>query len=76
MVTKSLDRSNIIVSLFIDLKKAFDTVHHRILLRKFYAYGITSVPLKWFESYLTDRSQYVIYDGIRSETKVVECGVP
>ena len=30
----------------------------------------------WFESYLTDRSQYVIYDGVRSEIKVVECGVP
>ena len=73
-VTKSLDRSNIVVSLFIDLKKAFDTVHHRILLRKLYAYGIRGVLLKWFESYLTDRSQYVIYDGVRSETKVVECG--
>ena len=75
-VTKSLDRSNIVVSLFIDLKKVFDTVHHRILLRKLYAYGIRSVLLKWFESYLTDRSQYVIYDGVRSETMVVECGVP
>ena len=32
--------------------------------------------LKRFESYLTHRSQYVIYDGVRSETKVVECGVP
>ena len=73
-VTKSLDRNNIVVSLFIDLKKAFDTVHHRILLRKLYAYGIRGVLLKWFESYLTDRSQYVIYDGVRSETKVVECG--
>ena len=31
-VTKSLDGSNIVISLFIDLKKAFDTVHHRILL--------------------------------------------
>ena len=30
----------------------------------------------WFERYLTDRSQYVIYDGVRSETKIVECGVP
>ena len=75
-VTKSLDRSNIVVSLFIDLKKAFDTVHYRILLHKIYAYGIRGVLLKWFESYLTDKSQYVIYDGVRSETKVVECGIP
>ena len=75
-ITKSLDQNNIIISLFIDLKKAFDTVHHRILLLKLYAYGIRGVLLKWFESYLTDRSQYVIYDGVRSETKVVECGVP
>ena len=63
-VTKSLDGSNIIISLFIDLKKAFDTVHHRGIL------------LKWFESYLTDRSQYVIYDGVESEIRSVECGVP
>ena len=75
-VTKSLDRSNIVISLFIDLKKAFDTVHHWILLRKLYAYGIRGILLKWFESYLTDRSQYVIYDGVESEIRPVECGVP
>ena len=75
-VTKSLDGSNIVISLFIDLKKAFDTVQHRILLRKLYAYGIRGILLKWFESYLTDRSQYVIYDGVESEIRPVECGVP
>ena len=75
-VTKSLDRGNIAISLFIDLKKAFDTVHHRILLRKLYAFGIRGILLKWFESYLTDRSQYVIYDGVKSETRSIECGVP
>ena len=75
-VTKSLDRNNIVISLFIDLKKAFDTVHHWILLRKLYAYGIRGILLKWFESYLTDRSQYVIYDGVESEIRPVECGVP
>ena len=73
MVTKSLDRGNITISLFIDLKKAFDTVQHRILLRKLYAYGIRGILLKWFESYLTDRSQYVIYDGVKSETRPVKC---
>ena len=75
-VTKSLDGSNIVISLFIDLKKAFDTVHHRILLSKLYAYGIRGILPKWFESYLTDRSQYVIYDGVESEIRPVECGIP
>ena len=75
-VTKSLDRGNIAISLFIDLKKAFDTVHHRILLHKLYAYGIRGILLKWFESYLFDRPQYVIYDGVKSETRSIECGVP
>ena len=74
-VTKSLDGSNIVISLFIDLKKAFDTVHHRILQRKLYAYGIRGILQKWFESYLTDRSQYVIYDGVESEIRPVKCGV-
>ena len=64
------------MSLFIDFKKAFDTVNHQILLRKLYAYGIRGTLLKWFEVYLTDRSQYVIYDGIKSEVKEVKCGVP
>ena len=62
--TKSQDMSNIVISLFIDLKKAFNTVHHRILL------------LKWFKSYQTGSSQYAIYDGVKSETSVVQCGVP
>ena len=41
-----------------------------------YAYGIRGPILKWFESYLTDRSQYVTYDGIKSDTSVLKCGVP
>ena len=75
-ITTSLDVGNIVISLFIDFKKAFDTVNHQILLRKLYAYGIRVTLLKWFEDYLTGRSQYVIYDGIISEVKEVKCGVP
>ena len=51
------------MGVFLDLKKAFNTVDHRILLRKLYAYRIRGNILKWFESYLTDRSQYVAYSG-------------
>ena len=62
--------------MFLDFKKAFDTVDHRILLRKLYAYGIRGNILKWFESYLTDRSQYVAYCGVESKVLPIICGVP
>ena len=62
-ITKSQDIGDIVITLLIDLKKAFDTIDHRILLRKLYSYGIRGSMLKWMESYLTDRSQYVVIDG-------------
>ena len=55
------------ITLLIDLK---------ILLRKLYSYGIRGSMLKWMESYLTDRSQYVVFDGKVSETHGIKCGVP
>ena len=58
------------------MKKAFDTVNHQILLQKLNAYGIRGNMLKWFESYLTNKSQYVVYDGIKSDIYNVTCGVP
>ena len=75
-ITKSLDNDDIVISLFIDLKKAFDTVDHRILLRKLYAYGIRGTMLKWIESYLSGRTQYVVFDGQESEIHGIQCGVP
>ena len=64
---------DILITLLIDLKKAFDTIDHRILLRKLYSYGIRGSMLNWFESYLTGRSQYVIFDGKVSETRDIKC---
>ena len=75
-ITRSLDAGDIVISVFLDLKKAFDTVDHHILLKKLYAYGIRGKVLKWFHSYLFNRSQYVIYDDMQSETHHVKCGVP
>ena len=74
-ITKSLDNGNIALSIFIDLKKAFDTVDHRILLRKLYAYDIRRLMLKWIESYLTGRTQYVVFDGedLKSALSNVVC---
>ena len=59
-----------------DLKKAFDTVNHKILLKKLYAYGIRGSILKWLDSYLSDRLQYVYYNGSESNSDSITCGVP
>ena len=61
---------------FIDLKKAFDTVNHNILLQKLEHYGIREVSLSWFKSYLANRKQYVHLNGVNSEIKNITCGVP
>ena len=41
-----------------------------------FAYGIRGNILKWFESYLTNRSQFIMYDNVQSVTRTIKCGVP
>ena len=62
--------------LFLDLKKAFDTVDHEILLNKLNFYGVDSISLKWFQSYLTDRKQRTYVNGSLSDYGSTVCGVP
>ena len=54
---KSNDNGENVIGVFLEFSKAFDTVHHDILLSKLYHYGIRGVALKWFESYLSGRQQ-------------------
>ena len=60
------NEGNFMVSIFLDFKKAFDTVDHQILFDKLYKLGIRGTPLKWLTSYLTERKQYVCIDRISS----------
>ena len=75
-IKESIDNGKYGCGIFIDLKKAFDTVNHKIFLMKLEHYGIRGAALKWFESYLTDRKQFVYYNGVSSDTLSISCGVP
>ena len=73
---KYLDDGEMVCGVFIDLQKAFGTVNHEILLQKLKHYGIRSKQNDWFQSFLTNRKQYVSMEGFFSQTKIVKCGVP
>jgi len=75
-IYKSLNEKKFVITLFMDLKKAYDTVNHDILLKKLEAYGIRGEILKWFESYLSDRKQRVKIGEVYSEWKSITIGVP
>ena len=62
--------------LFIDLKKAFDTIDHEILLSKLELYGFKCVSLNLFRDYLSDRTQVTVINNVNSETSFISCGVP
>ena len=60
----------------IDLKKAFDTINHDILIQKLERYGIRGVGLNWLKSYIENRKQFVQVSGTNSSLLDITCGVP
>ena len=71
-----MDAGKLSGSVFIDLKKAFDTVDHSILLRKLCCYGVDSNDLQLLKSYLTDRTQRCYVNEVLSTEQHVSCGIP
>lgn len=73
----AVDSGNSAVLVLLDLTAAFDTVNHSILLSRLkQSVGITGIALKWFESYLTDRSFSVHIGNCSSSVAPLSCGVP
>ena len=72
----NIDKKLFNLVVFIDLKKAFDTVDHRILLNKLELYGIKGDVLSLLTCYLTNRTQLCQTNGITSSDQLVKCGVP
>lgn len=75
-IYRAIDTSNIAAVLFLDLKKAFDTIDHGVLLRKLEYYGIRGVANALFRSYLAGRTQYVSVNGAASSKRAITVGVP
>ena len=73
---QSFNENKFTLGFFIDLSKAFDTVNHSILLSKLQNYGIKNTDLKWFESYLSFRKQFVSYGQKNTSYENIICGVP
>ena len=75
-LTHALENGECIVGVYLDFSKAFDTVDHMILLQKLYHSGVRGCAHDWFTSYLSNRSQFVTYNGVKSDYKKIQCGVP
>ena len=60
---------------FIGLPKAFDTIDHKIILRKMSYLGVDQAAIKWFSSYLSGRTQRCGVNGKLSTAHTIRCGV-
>ena len=75
-IFQGFENNEYTVGIFVDLKKAFDTVNHNILIDKLNFYGIRGIPLAWLSSYLSNRQQFVQIDNHLSPYNTIKCGVP
>ena len=71
------DEGKLSLLALLDLSSAFDTIDHRILLKRLeLSFGIKGTVLKWFESYMSNRTQSVSIDGNKSNPSILHFGVP
>ncbi len=64
--TRGLDNSKDVCLVFLDVSKAFDKVYHPALLHKLECMGISGNLLAWISSFLSDRRQKVVLNGVSS----------
>lgn len=72
----NMDKGLFTVAVFLDLKRAFETINRDILLKKLYNYGIRGKVLAWLTDYLRDRKQITRINNELSSAKVIKYGIP
>jgi len=75
-ILNNMDKGLVTGAVFLDLRKAFDTVCHEILLQKLRFNGIQGMALTWFHSYLSNRTQTTVINGVNSNLLELSVGVP
>ena len=73
---RELDRKKVTSCVYVDYKRAFDTIDHTILCKQLALYGLDTNSLKWCENYLSNRKQIVRMEGVKSSALPVKIGVP
>jgi len=75
-VSDALNEKRHTIAVFCDLRKAFDTVNHGILIKKLKRCGVAGLALSWLKSYLVGRQQYVFFNDCASSLLEISLGVP
>lgn len=75
-INESLDKGKKCAGIFIDLRKAFDSISHEILLKKLNNIGIKDNAIKWISNYLKNRPQVVKINQINSDKEISDFGIP
>ena len=70
-----MDKGQYTAMMIVDLKKAFNTIDHEILLKKLKKYAVIGTENAWFASYLCKRMQFCRVNGVSSRLDDINCGV-
>lgn len=75
-IVHPLDKGNMVGAVFLDLKRAFDTVNYQLLLSKLSSFNFSKQALQWFDSYLHGREQCVMIKNVKSAPSKIKTGIP
>jgi hypothetical protein len=75
-IVQNFEKNKIVLTIFLDFKRAFETINRKILIDKLQKYNFGNDTIKWFESFLSQRKQVVKINGEYSDEIDVELGVP
>jgi hypothetical protein len=76
LYTTHMDKKQVTGVVYLDLKKAFDTVNHQVLMKKLKCLGVNGQTLSWFQSFLSNRPQQTVLGNSLSDSLKISVGVP